>query len=126
VAVEGNKGKAESVSEDLLGISGQPSPTLRRKLTSQSADRKAQESLPHFMDTKQERLALFPALSELLDEINEDDDPYLLYLRGLLLMRMDRRQDAIDCFTRSVTEVPYNWSCWSQMAQLVNSADMVS
>lgn len=78
------------------------------------------------MDTKQERLALFPTLNELLLEIGGEVDPYLSYLRGVLLMRMDRRQDAIDCFVQSVKERPYNWSCWSQMAQLVNSADMVS
>lgn len=78
------------------------------------------------MDTKQERLALFPTLNELVNEIGEDVDPYLTYLRGLLLMRMDRRQDAIACFMQSVKDRPYNWSCWSQTAQLVNSADMVS
>ena len=95
-------------------------------LTSQSADRKAQESLPHFLDTKQERLFLFGPLTDLLRELEDDTDPYLIYLRGLLHMRLSNRQEAVECFMASLKERPYNWSCWSQMAQLANSADMVS
>lgn len=40
-------------------------------------------------------------------------------------MRLDRRPTAIKCFMDSVRLKPYNWSAWSQMAQLVSSADMV-
>ncbi|OWZ69319.1 hypothetical protein AYX14_03075 [Cryptococcus neoformans] len=89
-----------------------------------SADRKAQESLPHFLDTKEERLAFYPALSALLSELKKESDPYLIYLRGLCYMRLDRRPPAIKCFMGSVKLKPYNWSAWSQMAQLVSSADM--
>ncbi|WVW82077.1 hypothetical protein I302_104082 [Kwoniella bestiolae CBS 10118] len=89
-----------------------------------SADRKAQESLPHFLDTKEERLALYPALSPLLTELKDEKDPYLLYLRGLCYMRLDRRPPAVKCLMDSVRLKPYNWSAWSQMAQLVYSADM--
>ncbi|WWC66603.1 uncharacterized protein I206_100506 [Kwoniella pini CBS 10737] len=89
-----------------------------------SADRKAQESLPHFLDTKEERLALYPALSPLLTELNDEKDPYLLYLRGLCYMRLDKRPPALKCLADSVRMKPYNWSAWSQMAQLVYSADM--
>ncbi|WVQ62414.1 uncharacterized protein L199_000554 [Kwoniella botswanensis] len=89
-----------------------------------SADRKAQESLPHFLDTKEERLALYPALSPLLTDLKDEKDPYLLYLRGLCYMRLDRRPPAVKCLMDSVRMKPYNWSAWSQMAQLVYSADM--
>ena len=82
--------------------------------------------MPHFLDTKQERLFLFTPLTELLSEIEDDRDPYMTYLRGVLHMRLDHRQQAIDCFLASLQERPYNWSCWSQMAQMANSADMVS
>lgn len=40
-------------------------------------------------------------------------------------MRLDRRPPAVKCFMDSVKLKPYNWSAWSQMAQLVSSADMV-
>ena len=42
-----------------------------------------------------------------------------------MLMRLDQREAATACFVESVKQKPYNWSCWSQMAQLVKSADMV-
>lgn len=43
-----------------------------------------------------------------------------------MLMRLDQREEAASCFVESVKQKPYNWSCWSQMTQLVNSTDMVS
>jgi hypothetical protein len=42
-----------------------------------------------------------------------------------MLMRLDHRDEAASCFVESVKQKPYNWSCWSQMTQLVNSTDMV-
>ncbi|WVN85597.1 uncharacterized protein L203_100746 [Cryptococcus depauperatus CBS 7841] len=66
-----------------------------------SADRKAQESLPHFLDTKEERMALYPALSSLVSELRDESDPYLIYLRGLCYMRLDRRSPAIKSFMES-------------------------
>ena len=91
----------------------------------QTADRRAQEALPHFLDTKEERFALYPALNPLILELQNETDPYLLYLRGIMLMRLDHRDEAASCFVESVKQKPYNWSCWSQMTQLVNSTDMV-
>jgi anaphase-promoting complex subunit 8 len=58
-------------------------------------------------------------------EIMDDKDPYVVYLRGLLYMRIDQRSAAIECFIQSVTDRPYNWSAWSQLAQLIKSPDMV-
>lgn len=91
-----------------------------------SADRKAQESLGHFLDTKQERHALFPPLNKLLSELEGDTDPYLLYLSGLLHMRLEQREEAVECFVESVKGRAYNWSAWTQLAQLIDSADKAS
>lgn len=91
-----------------------------------SADRKAQESLPHFIDLKEERLALYPAINPLIVELADEQDPYLVYLKGLLYMRIDQRSAAVECLIRAVTEQPYNWSAWSQLAQLIKSPEMVS
>lgn len=41
-------------------------------------------------------------------------------------MRLEQRDAAIDCFVSSVTGRPYNWSAWTQLAQLIDSADKVS
>ena len=78
------------------------------------------------MDTKEERFALYPALNPLLIELADDDDPYLLYLRGILHMRLDQKTIATQCLIQSLKTRPYNWSAWSQLAQLVTSADAVS
>lgn len=80
----------------------------------------------HFLDTKKERELLWPSLTPLLDDIANETDPYLAYLRGLIYMRLDQRSQAIACFVESLNGQQYNWSCWSQLAQLVKSANMVS
>lgn len=95
-------------------------------LTSQNADRRTQESLEHFLDTKQERLLLFPLLNPIAEELAHETEPYLVYLRGLVHMRLEQREEAMRCFVASIKERPYNWSCWSQLAQMVDSADRVS
>lgn len=79
----------------------------------------------HFLDTKQERHALYTPLNKLLGELKDDTEPYLVYLRGLLHMRLEQRDAAIDCFVSSVAGRPYNWSAWTQLAQLIDSADKV-
>lgn len=101
------------------------SPALDFAYTAQSADRKAQESLPHFLDTKEERIALYPSLNVLVTGLADETEPYLVYLRGILHMRLDQRHQAMTCFTASVKERPYNWGCWSQLGQMINSADLV-
>ena len=92
---------------------------------SQSADRRAQESLPHFLDSKEERVALYPSLTPLISELAGETEPYLVYLLGLLHMRLDQRPQAIACFTASLKSRPYNWSCWSQLGQMISSPDQV-
>lgn len=113
----------DRVVHTLRAARGSRSRFLRNYAAYLSADRKAQESLPHFLDTKQERLALFPALTQILAELQPETDPYLVYLRGLVHMRLEQREAAVECFVASVRAKPYNWSCWSQLAQLVDSAD---
>ncbi len=113
----------DRVVATLAGAKSARSRFLRTYAAYLSADRKAQESLGHFLDTKQERHALFPPLNKLLGEIEGDTDPYLLYLRGLLHMRLEQREAAVECFVESVKGRPYNWSAWTQLAQLIDSAD---
>ena len=78
------------------------------------------------MALQEERNALFSELNPLLQQLLNDTDPYLVYLRGVLYMRIGQNVAAIECFVQSVLEQPYNWSAWSQMAQLIKSTDMVS
>ena len=84
-----------------------------------------QGSLTHFMALQEERNALFSELNPLVQEMVNDTDPYLVYLRGLLYMRIGQNTAAIESFIQSVTAQPYNWSAWSQLAQLIKSTDMV-
>lgn len=51
----------------------------------------------------------------LLDGLSGVTDPFLLFLRGLLLYRAKRRPEAIEALITSVTAYPWNWAAWLQL-----------
>ncbi|KIJ40939.1 hypothetical protein M422DRAFT_60533 [Sphaerobolus stellatus SS14] len=55
-------------------------------------------------------------LLKLIDDIGETDDPFLLFLKGLLFHRVLRRAEALECLTRSINIYPWNWSAWLQLS----------
>lgn len=56
------------------------------------------------------------ALVDLLQDIIEPLDPFLLFLKGVVLKSLDKRIEAIDCFLRSIEGFPYNWSVWQELS----------
>ncbi|KAH3663738.1 hypothetical protein OGAPHI_005140 [Ogataea philodendri] len=43
------------------------------------------------------------------------DDPFLLYLNGLVAAKLKDNTLAQECFYQSLTIYPFNWSCWSEL-----------
>ncbi|GHJ85747.1 hypothetical protein NliqN6_2149 [Naganishia liquefaciens] len=86
-----------------------------------SADRKSQDMMPHFMDTKAETEAIAPYVYPILDDLQGENDAYLLYLKGILYLRLAQKDLAMECFILSVQVAQYNWSCWLSIAQCIGS-----
>ncbi|KZS98314.1 cell division control protein 23 [Sistotremastrum niveocremeum HHB9708] len=62
-------------------------------------------------------------LSDILRDLQEPLDPFLLFLKGTLLYRLKRRAEAIECLIRSVTAYSWNWSAWIQLSQCLEDAE---
>ncbi|KIY46762.1 TPR-like protein [Fistulina hepatica ATCC 64428] len=53
-------------------------------------------------------------------------DPYLLFLEGLLLSRLSRREEALEKCILSITAAPLNWAAWSLLGSCINDAEELS
>lgn len=56
---------------------------------------------------------LVSILRELMDTA---DDPYLFFLKGAILRKLDRPIEAMECLVRSVQGFPYNWAAWQELS----------
>ncbi|KAL7409660.1 hypothetical protein BDY24DRAFT_418699 [Mrakia frigida] len=88
-----------------------------------SADKRMQEGLPSVMGTQDDRHFLSPSFQPLLAELSSATDPFLLYLKGMMLFRLHKRPEAAECFVLSLEKYPCNWSCWLGLASCVKSTD---
>ncbi|KAG8858171.1 Anaphase-promoting complex subunit 23 [Serendipita sp. 411] len=59
------------------------------------------------------------ALASILDGIQRTKDPFLLFLKGLILHRLNRRDEAIESLILSVTAYPWNWSTWEALSRCI-------
>ncbi|KAJ3041542.1 Anaphase-promoting complex subunit 23 [Rhizophlyctis rosea] len=56
----------------------------------------------------------------------EDQDPFYLYLRGVVNADLGRTKIAQGLLFRSVHLYPWNWSAWEALAGLVDSVDLLN
>jgi anaphase-promoting complex subunit 8 len=61
-----------------------------------------------------------PRLVALLEHLVAPEDPYLLFLKGVILRKLHKRIDAMDCLLSSVRAFPYNWSAWKELCRTLN------
>lgn len=62
-----------------------------------------------------------PHLMELLKELEKEQDPHLLYLKGVVLRHQKCETEAIDVLIESVNAYPYNWSAWQELLSCFSS-----
>mgnify|MGYP002714889622 CR=1 FL=1 len=62
-----------------------------------------------------------PRLVALLEHLVAPEDPYLLFLKGVILRKLHKRIDAMDCLLSSVRAFPYNWSAWKELCRTLKS-----
>uniref|UniRef100_A0A5S6QNU6 Integrase catalytic domain-containing protein n=1 Tax=Trichuris muris TaxID=70415 RepID=A0A5S6QNU6_TRIMR len=70
-------------------------------------------------------------LARLRDDIEryeycEGSDPYICFLYGKVLARLGMAKDAAEAFRRAVTDMPYCWPAWQELANILDdSIDVV-
>ncbi|KNZ72808.1 Anaphase-promoting complex subunit 8 [Termitomyces sp. J132] len=66
------------------------------------------------------------SLSELLDLVYNATDPWLLFLKGLFLARLSRREESIESILRSIAGFPWNWSAWTLLGSCIGDGEELS
>ena len=59
-------------------------------------------------------------LVRLMEHLIDPADPFLLFLKGVLLRRLHKRVEAMDCLLSSVRQFPYNWSAWQELSRTLS------
>ncbi|QRV94350.1 anaphase-promoting complex subunit 8 [Ceratobasidium sp. AG-Ba] len=89
-----------------------------------ASDKQAQDAWETKTGTREQELAAVnPELVNLLALVQNDTEPFLLFLKGVLLARMNRRPEATEALIRSVKAYPWNWSCWKQLGRVIQDND---
>lgn len=55
-----------------------------------------------------------------------EEDPWLLYLHGVMLLKQKNEKDAKKLLLRSVRLYPYHWGAWLELGSTLNSLEDVS
>ncbi|KAG8899319.1 Anaphase-promoting complex subunit 23 [Tulasnella sp. 403] len=72
-----------------------------------------------------------PDLLTALSDVNNTEasnsrnekDPFLLFLKGVIFGALRRRAEATECLILSVNAYPWNWSCWLQLAAMIEDPE---
>ena len=67
--------------------------------------------------------ATSPSLVPILKELIHAADPFLLFLKGAILRKLNRPIEAMDCLIRSVQSFAYNWAAWQELAMTLEPGE---
>ncbi|KJA14403.1 hypothetical protein HYPSUDRAFT_49186 [Hypholoma sublateritium FD-334 SS-4] len=65
-------------------------------------------------------------LADLLEEVQDATDPWLLFLKALFLSRLSRREEAIESVLLSIAGIRWNWSAWILLASCIGDGEELS
>ncbi|ETS63895.1 hypothetical protein PaG_02220 [Moesziomyces aphidis] len=68
--------------------------------------------------------ATSPELIPILKELVDAADPFLLFLKGAILRKLNRPIEAMDCLLRSVQSFAYNWAAWQELAMTLEPGEV--
>lgn len=67
--------------------------------------------------------ATSPSLIPILKELIDAADPFLLFLKGAILRKLNRPIEAMDCLIRSIQSFAYNWAAWQELAMTLEPGE---
>ncbi|KAJ9476509.1 Anaphase-promoting complex subunit CDC23 [Pseudozyma hubeiensis] len=67
--------------------------------------------------------ATSPSLIPILKELVDASEPFLLFLKGAILRKLNRPIEAMDCLIRSVQGFAYNWAAWQELAMTLEPGE---
>lgn len=76
----------------------------------------------HFNVRGQPPIPFNQSLLDHLELVKNETDPWLMFLKGLFLSRLNRREEAIESIIHSISGYPWNWSAWTLLGRCVGDA----
>ncbi|KAH7888745.1 hypothetical protein F5I97DRAFT_1855159 [Phlebopus sp. FC_14] len=80
----------------------------------------------HFNVRGQPPIPFNRSLLDHLELVKNATDPWLLFLKGLFLSRLNRREEAIESIILSIGGYPWNWSAWTLLSRCFGDAEELS
>lgn len=71
-------------------------------------------------DSKPQNQFLTEILKE-LELLKPFNDPFLLYLNGVVLLKIQKTNEAQQLLYQSISIYPFNWSCWKELISSLNT-----
>ncbi|EGN99880.1 hypothetical protein SERLA73DRAFT_106741 [Serpula lacrymans var. lacrymans S7.3] len=71
-------------------------------------------------------LPVNPSILQFLQTVQNDTDPWLLFLKSLFLFRLSRREEAIESALLSIAGYPWNWSLWTLLGSCIGDGEELS
>ncbi|KAH8080266.1 hypothetical protein BXZ70DRAFT_640964 [Cristinia sonorae] len=71
----------------------------------------------------QPQVPVNPALFDLLQQVQNATDPWHLFLKALFLLRLARREEAIESALLSIAAYPWNWSTWTLLGECLGDGE---
>ncbi|KAJ3451818.1 cell division cycle protein 23 [Anaeramoeba flamelloides] len=68
-----------------------------------------------------ELLPLYNLITNYQKKKKEDLDPFCEYVYALVLVGLEKANEAIQSLTKSINKFPYNWSCWLELSDLLET-----
>ncbi|KAF5388775.1 hypothetical protein D9757_005611 [Collybiopsis confluens] len=65
-------------------------------------------------------------IHDLLESVQQSNDPWLQFLEALFLQRLSRIPEALDILYRSISACPWNWSSWTLLGQCLDSSEALT
>ncbi|KAF8342206.1 uncharacterized protein EI90DRAFT_2903838 [Cantharellus anzutake] len=65
-------------------------------------------------------------LNDILEQLEGVIDPFLIFLKGVILKGLIRKAEALECAVLSLRAYPWNWSCWTLLREVVDDYDVVA
>ncbi|KAF7973712.1 hypothetical protein HWV62_14398 [Athelia sp. TMB] len=66
------------------------------------------------------------SLLELLEQVKNATNPWLLFLKALFLCGLKRREEAIESALLSISGYPWNWSTWTLLGSCIGDGEELS
>ncbi|TCD69804.1 Anaphase-promoting complex subunit 23 [Steccherinum ochraceum] len=92
-----------------------------------ASEKKAMRDWYRMNNTRhQPQVPVNPALFDLLQAVHNSTDPWHLFLKALFLLRLSRREEAIESALLSIAAYPWNWSAWTLLGECLGDGEEVT